>query len=164
MAGNKKPRKKYKPKRILIDAMSYAKLGASTIRGKAFDAVCENEWKALDALRTGNGTANDWQTIVDCNNVAQTMAGKRIGRQEVMPICHAVEQELIQSAIRFGRTKRWGLTGPGIQKIKDLIEYHVLQRTAVARSQYEEAIRLTTERIKNGHGTIDLNKTLELYK
>jgi hypothetical protein len=53
-----------------------------------------------------------------------------------------------------------GLTGPGLQALRDVIEWHQLQRGSIARSQYEQAIRLTAARIKSGYATIDLSKTL----
>lgn len=52
-------------------------------------------------------------------------------------------------------------SGPGIQALRSVIEWHDLQRSAIPRSQYEEAIRLTAARIKSGHATIDLGKTLK---
>ena len=162
MAGNKKPRKRYKPKPVLANPLAFAIEGAIPIHGDHLDEVHQREWDSWESLKSGKGTLKDWQTIVDCNNIAQTMAGMGIGKLEVMPVCHEVEQEMLEAAARFQRTKRMGLTGLGIQQIKDLLEYHHLQRTAVARRVYEEAIRLTVARIKNGHCTIDLNQTLEM--
>jgi hypothetical protein len=53
-----------------------------------------------------------------------------------------------------------GLTGEGIKAIRDVIEYHDLQRSSISRSEYERLIRLTSSRIKSGAVTIDLDKTL----
>jgi hypothetical protein len=77
-----------------------------------------------------------------------------------MPVCHTAEAVLIEAAERYQRTKRMGLSGQGIKAMRDLIEYHQLQRSSIPRSQYEEAIRLTAARINSGHATIDLAATL----
>jgi hypothetical protein len=47
--------------------------------------------------------------------------------------------------------KRMAFSGPGIQAIRDMLEYHHLQRSSVARSQYEKAIRLVTAHATSGH-------------
>jgi hypothetical protein len=79
---------------------------------------------------------------------------------EAMPDCHLAEAALVDAAARYQRTGRMGLTGPGIQALRDVIGWHQAQRSNIARSQYEEAIRLTAARIKSGHATVDLAKTL----
>ena len=108
------------------------------------------ELASLDALAKGQGGLSEWQDINAANNLCQTMAEMGIG-PEALPTTEAVEQALIDSARRFEKTGRMGLTGPGIQVIRDMLEYHDLQRQSVPRSTYENAIRLVTAHIKSGH-------------
>ena len=46
---------------------------------------------------------------------------------------------------------RMATNGPGLQAMRDLAEYHDLQRCAVDRSTYERAIVKTASRIRSGH-------------
>jgi hypothetical protein len=96
---------------------------------------------------------------VNVNNLTQTLAGMGVG-YEAMPDAHKAEAGLIEAAERFQRTGKMGLSGPAIQALRDVIEWHSLQRSSIPRSQYEQAIRLTGARIKSGHATIDLAKTI----
>jgi hypothetical protein len=42
-----------------------------------------------------------------------------------------------------------GLSGQGIRAIKDVWEFHDIQRTSIARSEYEKMIRKTANYIKS---------------
>jgi hypothetical protein len=66
---------------------------------------------------------------------------------EVLPYCDAVQKALLEAADRYQKTGKMGLSGVGITKIKDLWEYHDLQRTSIARSEYERMIQKTANYI-----------------
>jgi hypothetical protein len=46
------------------------------------------------------------------------------------------------------------MSGPAIQAIRDLIEYHQLQRTSISRGEYERYIRKTADRIRSKHPSL----------
>jgi hypothetical protein len=144
----------------LVDTIKVAKHGAAITDDEHLTKVHIYELTSLDRLSRGVGTLKCWRDMADINNVAMTLSGMGIGRAEVLPVCKLVEDELINAARRYTDTKRMGLTGLGIQHLRDLIEYHDLQRRSIPRSQYEEALRITAARIASGHATIDLAKTL----
>lgn len=108
------------------------------------------ELTSLESMTKGHGTKHEWKTLNEVNNICQTMSEMGIG-PEALPTVKLVEQHLIDAAARWKRTGKMGLTGPGIQAIKDMLEYHDLQRQSVPRKQYEEAIRLTLAHAKCGH-------------
>ena len=83
-------------------------------------------------------------------NIAETMGKSGIG-PEVLPYCDEVQKALLEAAKRYQKTGKMGLSGIGITKVKDLWEYHELQRTSIARSEYEKMIRKTANYIKS-HG------------
>ena len=134
----------------LIDPIQYAIRGACITTRAELDKLLLRELAALDALVKGHGTLADWQDINAANNLCQTMAEMGVG-PEALPTTKAVEEALIDAARRFERTRKMGLTGTGIQAIRDMLEYHDLQRQSVSRSTYENAIRLVTAHIKSGH-------------
>jgi hypothetical protein len=144
----------------LVDTINLAKSGAAITDDDRLAKVHICELASLDRLSRGVGTLKCWHDMAAVNNLAMTLSGMGVGRDEVLPLCNLVEDELIDAARRYKASKRMGLTGLGIQHLRDLIEYHDLQRRSIPRSRYEEAIRLTSARIASGHATIDLCKTL----
>lgn len=159
--GHAKPPVSRKVWRTDIDTMEHAKAGAAITTEQARDQLLMRELTALDAFTRGHARMQEWSDLVNLNNIAQTMAGSLgVMRDEVMPACNRAEQDLIETAERFHRTGRMGLSGEAISHLREVIRLHDQQRTSVARCVYEEAIRLTAARIKSGHATIDLNKTL----
>ena len=139
----------------LVNPLEYAIEGARISDRTALDRLLVRELASLDAFTRGKASLQEWSDLASMNNVAQTLATMGVGK-EVMPVCHQAEEELIEAAKRFERTGRMGLTGEGIKVLRDLIEYHDLQRASISRSQYEEGIRLTGARIKSGYATTDL--------
>ena len=94
------------------------------------------------------GTPHDWRWIADVLNIAETMAKHGIG-PEVLPYCENAQKALLEAKERYDKTGKMGLSGPGIKTIKELWEYHDLQRTSVARSEYERMIKKTANNIRS---------------
>lgn len=143
----------------LVNPVEYAISGASITPRKALDQLLARELASLDAFARGRAGMPEWQDMANLNNITQTLAGMGVG-YEAMPDCHKAEEGLIDAARRFQETGRMGLTGPALQALRDVTEWHDLQRSSIPRSKYEEAIRLTAARIKSGHATVDLEQTL----
>ena len=149
-------RKKCKRKYYaLINPITHAMEGAAISSRDLLDQLLRREWMAVDNFATGAATLDDWNTLCSMNNIAETLAASGVG-PEAMETCRAVESALIEAAERFQRIGRMGLTGPGLQAMRDCVEYHDLQRASIPRSQYEKAIALTSARVKSGHVTVDL--------
>jgi hypothetical protein len=143
----------------LVDPVSYAIDGAAITPRKELDKLLARELGALDAFTRGRARMAEWQELVAMVNVTETICGAGIG-PEALPSVRGAEAALVDAARRYQDTGRMGLTGEGIKAIRDVIEYHDLQRSSISRSEYERLIRLTSSRIKSGAGTIDLDKTL----
>jgi len=159
--GHSKPPVMRKVWRTDLNTIEHAIAGAAITPEQARDQLMMRELSALDAFTRGHARMQEWSDLVNLNNIAQTMAGSLgVMRDEVMPACHLAEQDLIETAARFQRTGRMGLSGQAIEHLRSVIRLHEEQRASVARSVYEEAIRLTAARIKSGHATIDLAQTL----
>ena len=106
------------------------------------------ELTAIDAMTKGMGTPHDWRWIADVLNIAETMAKHGIG-PEVLPYCENAQKALLEAKERYDKTGKMGLSGTGIKTIKELWEYHDLQRTSVARSEYERMIKKTANNIRS---------------
>ena len=108
------------------------------------------EYSALESITKGSGTIHDWRTLVDVLNLSEMLGRGGIG-PEVLPVCEKVQKALHEAALRFEKTKKLGLSGEGIQAIRDLIEFADLQQSSISRSEFEKYIQKTKNYIKS-HG------------
>jgi hypothetical protein len=131
-----------------IDTLAHAIAGAAITDKQALDKLRMFELNAIDNMVHGRGTVEDWRFIADYMNIAETMGVNGIG-PEVLPHCQLAQQALFEAAKRYETTGKMGLSGLGIKAIKDVWEYHDLQRTSIARSEYERMIQKTANYIKN---------------
>ena len=102
----------------------------------------------MEAFKSGAAVPQDWNNINAVVRLAESMADAGIG-PEVMVHVKIAEMHLIDAHERYKRIGKMGSTGPGLQAFQDIIEYHELQRTAVARSVYEKHIKRVTDMIKS---------------
>ena len=135
--------------RALVNPITFAIEGAAITNQSALDKLRLVELAAIDAFARGRATVQDWHSMTQMLNLAETMAGMGIGRAEVMPACQAAQAHLIEATQRYERTGRMGTTGPGLQALRNLCEYHDLQRQSIPRSEYEKAIKLAADRIRS---------------
>lgn len=131
-----------------INSIAYAIAGASIADKQSLDKLRLCELTAIDNMVHGRGTVEDWRWLADVMNIAETMGVNGIG-PEVLPHCQIAQEALYEAAKRYEITKRMGLSGLGIKAIKDVWEYHDLQRTSIARSQYERMIQKTANYIRS---------------
>lgn len=132
----------------LVNPIQHAIEGATITPNTELDKLRIIELGALEAFRTGKATLREWEQVNAMNNVAETMARAGIG-VEVLSICMQAQAHLIESAKRFERIGKMGASGPALQCWRDLYDYHDLQRISVSRSEYEEMIRKTTNRVRS---------------
>lgn len=130
-----------------FDAVAHAIAGACITNKASLDALQLRELSAVESITHGRGTLQDWRDLADVVNLCETAARMGIG-PEALPACIKAQDSLIQAAKRYEDTSKIGLSGDGITALRDVIEYHHLQRQSVARSVYEEIIRNTVNRIR----------------
>ena len=142
-----------------IDTIKHAIEGAAKMPESMMNELLLRDLAALDMFAKGAARLREWDELVSVNNIAETLASMGVG-SEALPDIQRAEQALIDAAARYKRTGKMGLTGPGIQSIREVIEWHDAQRSAIPRSKYQDAIRLTQARIRSGYATIDLEEAL----
>lgn len=130
----------------LIDVINHAILGAGITQEHLLDKLRLTELASLEAMTKGLGTVQDWQELTDMMNICEVMARHGVG-PEALPHCERAQNALEQAALRFQRTKRMGLSGEGINALREVFEYHDLQRRSVSRNEYEKFIVKTKQRI-----------------
>jgi hypothetical protein len=84
------------------------------------------------------------------------MAKNGVG-PEVLPVCEKVQDSLHKAALRYQETMQMGLDGPGIQAIRDLLEYADLQQGSITRAEFERYVQKTKNYIKsNGNLVVEI--------
>ena len=131
-----------------INPVTHAMVGASVTDDESLEILRKKERGSMEAFRSGTATKHDWNNINAVVRLAESMADAGIG-PEVMVHAKIAEMHLLDAHQRYMRIGKMGATGPGLQSFQDIIEYHELQRTAVARSVYEKHIKRITDMIKS---------------
>lgn len=138
-------RRKHYP---LVNPVDCAIAGAAITDTARLDKLRLLELSALEAFRTGQATPSDWRALADVANIAETMALDGIG-PEVMEPCRLASEALGEAHNRYKSMGRLGLSGPELQALRELHAWHDTQRTSIARSEYERAIKKTADRIRS---------------
>lgn len=123
-------------------------MGAGITTRDALDKLRLTEYAALDSMMRGYGTVQDWKTLTDVLNLAETMARGGVG-PEVLPYCATAQESLKKAALRYQSTMRMGLDGQGITALRNLIEYADLQQSSISRNELEKWIILTRAHLIN---------------
>ncbi len=141
----------------LIDPLTHALTGAAITQRDKLDKLRMLEYSALEAMTKGNGTVTDWRTLVDVLNLSETIARCGVGKDEVLPVCEKAQKALHEAAVRFQSSNRMGLSGEGIQSIRDLIQYADLQQSSIPRADFEKYIQKTKDYIRsNGNLVVEI--------
>jgi hypothetical protein len=141
----------------LINPLVHALEGATIAPRDKLDKLRLTEYSALDSITKGQGTIQDWHTLTQVLNLSETMARHGVGRDEVLPVCEKAQKALHDAALRYQKTMRLGLTGEGIQAIRELIQYADLQQSSISRSEFEKYIKKTKDYIKsNNHNVVEI--------
>lgn len=130
----------------LVDPIAHAIAGAAITDKASLDKLLIRELASIDAIARGLGTKQEWQDLVDVLNICETMAKGGIG-PEALPYCQQAQEALYEAAKRYEKVHKIGLSGLGLQAMKEVIEYHHLQRTSIPRSEYEFWIQKTRNKI-----------------
>ena len=133
-----------------FNPVQHAIAGACVTNKKTLDALTMRILSALEAMTHGNGTLADFKELVDLSNVCETAGLSGLG-PEVLPWCKQADDALKEAASRFEASRVFGLSGAGIQAIRELVEYHRLQILSVARSEYEALVKKTADRLRTGN-------------
>jgi hypothetical protein len=131
-----------------INPISHAIAGARITDEALLDKLRMRELSALDSMMKGYGTVDDWRLLVDMMNIAEMMGKNGIG-PEVLPYCEQGCQAMTEAAMRYQKTMKMGLSGVGIGALRQICEYHDLQRTSVSRSVYETMITKTANNLRS---------------
>ncbi len=107
------------------------------------------EVRSIEAFARGEGSIQAWVDIVHMANVAEIMAKNGIGI-EVIPLVADAQVQLCDAYVRRKETNVWNMSPTQIYLLRELREYHELQRLSVTYGQYREFMRKSDNVSKTG--------------
>ena len=137
----------------LLDPIKHSIEGACITDRDKLDKLRVMEYSALEAITKGRGTIHDWNTLTEVLNLSETMAMAGVG-PEVLPVCETAQKALHEAALRFQKTGKLGLTGEGIQAVRELIAFADLQQSSISRSEFERYIQKTRDYLKSKNNNV----------
>jgi len=143
-----KKRSKYRPKGIILDTISYVVSGFQPL-AKHKDVLINLQLKnhlALEALRLGQATKEDIDTLISAFNITEALAIQKIGDDYAKEIRKA-QDALYECAKRGAGTYRFVAKGVELKAINFLMELHDAQLEASTVKDVESAINLVNKTI-----------------
>lgn len=124
----------------LVNSIQFAIEGAQITPKKILDKLRLRELASLESLTTGNGSIHDWAHMTEMMNLAEQFARQGVG-PEVLSYCAEAQNGLKAAAKNFEKTRVMSLSRTTIKALREVYEYHDLQRSSVSRSEYEQVMR-----------------------
>ena len=132
----KTKRKHYK----LVDPIRHAIEGAALIPASINMQLQTREQAAISAFMGGVQTKEDWRELAMMCNISEQLCLMGVGAIEVREPLDKAQDALRAAKKRLTNTGRLGFNGLELTAMREIIEYHDLQRTSIPRKDYERAI------------------------
>ena len=156
-----KPRKKYKPKGVRLDAIQWVINGFRNI-SETGDAVLHLKIKnheSLECLRKGEATRMDIDAIISAFNMAEALARMQIGDDYAAEI-KAGQDALLDVAKRgVSRDDRFVLKAAELSAIVETMLIHDAQLEITTIGELEKAMDIVTKEIRMRKARPVLEKT-----
>ncbi|BBP95946.1 hypothetical protein BSFA1_10750 [Burkholderia sp. SFA1] len=150
MAGNKKPRKGYRPRAInrtigidVLERRTPMDKSQTTDLGIAYHV-------ALDEMLKGRGTEEHWSTVVCALNITLVLSERGYGAV-LMPTVNAALAGAVRARDRARACGRWGFDGDAINDIREAIALHDEQMNVATKRVVLDALAEVHRRINAGH-------------
>ena len=154
MSANKKPRKRYRPKPVLLDTMAYVKQELTPVSkhdSYLLDLQLKNS-QAMASLLRGTATRTEMDVLIAMSNIAESLRLMGFGK-EYEAVGIAGREALIGIAFRSVKLLRFTPTGPEIKALNDLMELHDAQMDVITVQDMCNAITRAKATIRSGKAT-----------
>lgn len=145
-----KPRKKYKPKGVRLDAIQWVINGFRNI-SETGDAVLHLKIKnheSLECLRKGEATRMDIDAIISAFNMAEALARMQIGDDYAAEIKAGQDALLAVAKRGVSRDDRFVLKAEELTAINLVLEIHDAQLEITTIGELEKAMDIVTKEIR----------------
>ena len=156
-----KPRKKYKPKGVRLDAIQWVINGFRNI-SETGDAVLHLKIKnheSLECLRKGEATRMDIDAIISAFNMAEALARMQIGDDYAAEIKAGQDALLAVAKRGVSRDDRFVLKAEELTAINLVLEIHDAQLEITTIGELEKAMDIVMKEIKMRKARPVLEKT-----
>ena len=156
-----KPRKKYKPKGVRLDAIQWVINGFRNI-SETGDAILHLKIKnheSLECLRKGEATRMDIDAIISAFNMAEALARMQIGDDYAAEIKAGQDALLAVAKRGVSRDDRFVLKAEELTAINLVLEIHDAQLEITTIGELEKAMDIVTKEIRMRKARPVLEKT-----
>lgn len=136
-----------KPVDMSVSPLDLARRGVAMVDAVMLAEFRKRELAQIEALATGQAVKKDWEDLAGMVNLAEVMARDGVG-PEAIPACLEASEALLRIRERYLAGKGLVADGPGLNAIRDVQQYHDLQRQAVTIGKLVEYERRTNRELQ----------------
>ena len=154
MPANKKPKKKYRPKPVMLNTMEFVK---ESIKPLVEHDSYVLDWKlknnvAFAALLRAEATRKDLDTLVAARNIVEALVVTLKGVDVDGTLARSAAA-LIDICARANAGKGTAMKAAEIQAMRDLMQFHDALLDAVTVKQFETALAYAKKELTNGRAS-----------
>jgi hypothetical protein len=148
MASNRKPRRKYRPGAVHVNAVQLAIRRAGKLDRADVLGQHRLQQRALTEFAAGQHCAAHWRTLADAANMAETLAGIGIGTgADALTIIADAQHALAAVARRHADRQTWTLYAGELDALRWLIALHGRQLAECSYGEFDTAYVRTANRM-----------------
>jgi hypothetical protein len=137
----------YRPRPVISDPLSLLRPAPKAMR----DALMARFLTALEAMARGEHPGEaEWRDISDTINTVETLATcakPKLVAAEVMPLVSAAITAMVEAANRYKAGRRMGVSGPGLQALRDVVAVYEACLTTLTEREMAMAQQETQRRV-----------------
>jgi hypothetical protein len=152
MGTTKKPRRKYRPKPVLVNPLGYVLESMTRVADLTFplvDLKIKNHM-AMVALLRGDATKYDMDVLIAMSNITEALWRMGFGT-EYQNVCIDGRYAILSIIDRAQQHGRFTPRGPEITMLNTLMELHDAQMEIITVKDMEKAITLAKKRLAAGN-------------
>lgn len=136
------------PRRSAVNSVEIAINGSRRLSAEDVNGHHALMVRARDEFCRGQNCALHWDSLADCNNMAETFAAMGIGRgEDADRVLQAAQQALSEVRERHATRGTWTLYADEIDALTWLVQLHHLQMGACSYREFAHALDRTRERM-----------------
>lgn len=143
-------RSKYRPKGVIANPVQYVISGLKPPDKGVTLRVVTDMHIAYENFRTGKATQRDWDALADVVNHTLVLAKQFGVGTEYYPLAKHCRETMIAIGERYKAGKGFGLTGPQLSALQELLELHEEQIKVVDADTMAKAVSRALELRRTG--------------
>lgn len=151
MPSSAKPRKKYRPKPVMLNTIQYVAesvLPVERHEGYLVNLKLRNEL-AMEALLKGRATRQEVSDLIAMSNICEALVRMGFGA-DYKDEAVAGREAIIRITHRATVLQRYVATGPETNQLRTLMELHDAQMAVITVRDMEKAINLAKKELDSG--------------